>query len=108
MLFNYLLGIYCFYCNTYLDPYTGVYLNFLYEGSITCNKDHLVGNESDIQWQEKFCNYNCPYYYLYHKTGQCRCVQEETDCEGLTYNCNNLLGRKSYEEDLEEKNDKSN
>jgi len=52
MLFNYVLGIYCFECKKYLDPYTEVYHNFLYEGSITCDGDHLVGNESDLQWQE--------------------------------------------------------
>ena len=52
MLFNNLFGIYCFYCNRYYDPYTEVYLNVLYEGSIICPQDHLVGNESDPQWQE--------------------------------------------------------
>jgi len=52
MLFNQLLGIYCFLCKKYKDPHTEVYLNVLYEGSITCEKDHLVGNTSDPQWQE--------------------------------------------------------
>ena len=54
MLFNNLLGIYCFECKSYKDPYTEVYLNILYEGSITCPENHLVGNTTDQQWQE-FC-----------------------------------------------------
>ena len=52
MLFNQLFGVYCFYCKKYLDPYTEVYLNVLYEDSISCEQDHLVGNTSDLQWQE--------------------------------------------------------
>jgi hypothetical protein len=52
MLFNLLMGIYCFYCKKYLSPYTEVFLNVLYQGSITCNKDHLVGNDTDPQWKE--------------------------------------------------------
>ncbi len=51
MLFNLLFGIYCFECKKYIDPYE-VLLNVLYEGSITCDKDHLVGNDSDPQWVE--------------------------------------------------------
>ena len=51
MLFNYILGIYCFECKKYLDPYTEVYHNFLYEGSITCEKEHLVGNVWDLEWE---------------------------------------------------------
>jgi hypothetical protein len=101
MLFNYLLGIYCFYCNRYIDPYQ-VLLDVLYEGSISCDKDHLIGNQSDPQWQEYFYNYACPYYYLYHHVGQCRCVQEETNCEGLSYQCKNHYGKKAYEDDLKE------
>lgn len=108
MLFNYLWGIYCFYCNRYLNPYFEVYLDTLYGGSITCPKNHLVGNESDPQWQEYFYDYNCPHFYNYHNKGQCRCVQEEINCEGLIYYCNNNCGREAYEDDLKEQNDKSN
>ena len=50
MLFNYLVGIYCFKCKGYLDPYL-IFLNVLYEGSITCDKDHLIGNTDDLQWR---------------------------------------------------------
>jgi hypothetical protein len=51
MLFNYVLGIYCFECKKYLTHYE-VLLNVLYEGSITCDKDHIIGNTWDLQWQE--------------------------------------------------------
>jgi len=51
MLFNFLLGIYCFYCNKYYDPYTEIFLNIFYENSITCPKDHLVGHTFDPQWK---------------------------------------------------------
>jgi len=54
VLFNNLLGIYCFKCKRYYDFYTEVYLSVLYEGSITCPENHLVGNEQDPQWQEYF------------------------------------------------------
>ena len=108
MLFNYLLGIYCFFCKKYYNPYTETYLNVLYENSISCEKDHLIGNIRDLEWQEYFYNYNCPHYYIYHNKGQCRCVQEDTNCEGLVYNCDNYYGKKVYEDDLKEQNDKSN
>jgi hypothetical protein len=99
MLFNYVLGIYCFYCKKYYDPYTEVWLNLLYEGSISCEKEHLVGNESDFEWQEHFYNYECSYFYLYHNKPNCRCVQDVCNCFGLEDECENKLGRKSYEED---------
>ena len=54
MLFNLIMGIYCFTCKKYYDPHTEVYLNVLYENSITCPENHLVGNTTDQQWQE-FC-----------------------------------------------------
>jgi hypothetical protein len=54
MLFNNLLGIYCFYCKKYYNPCHEVYINLHYEGSITCPENHLVGNESDPQWIEFF------------------------------------------------------
>jgi len=93
--------IFCFYCNKWYNIYIDVFLNVLYEQSITCTENHLVGNQYDSEWLNYF--YGCPYYYLYHNKGQCRCIQEETNCEGLNYNCSNPLGKKSYEEDLEEK-----
>lgn len=46
----------------------------------------------------------CSYYYFYHKQGQCRCVQEETDCTGLKNKCKNIMGKKVYEDDVEDKN----
>jgi len=52
MLFNNLLGIYCFFCNRYCNPYTEVFLNVLYKNSISCDKDHLIGNTSDLEWRE--------------------------------------------------------
>ena len=53
MLFNTLFGIYCFECKKYIDPYQ-VLLDVLYKGSITCEHDHLIGNDSDPQWIEFF------------------------------------------------------
>lgn len=54
MIFNFLLGIWCHNCNRYLDPYIEIYINVLYENSITCSKNHLVGHVIDPQWQEYF------------------------------------------------------
>jgi len=50
MLFNLIFGIYCFECKKYYDPHTEVYLHILHEGSITCEHDHLLGYEWDLQW----------------------------------------------------------
>jgi hypothetical protein len=52
MLFNFLLGMWCDKCKNYKNPHIEIYLDVLYEGSITCDKDHLIGNDSDLQWQE--------------------------------------------------------
>jgi len=101
MLFNE-QGIYCFYCNKYysIDPFE-VFLNVLYDGSISCPKDHLIGNQNDKNWFLKF--EACSYYYEYHNEGQCRCIQDKCNCNGYEENCENKLGRKSYEKDLEDK-----
>lgn len=111
MLFNYILGIYCFKCKRYLDPYTEVYLSDGNgnESRIKCLKcDEDVGFTWDLAWRE-FWKEQCKYYYQYHNKGQCRCVQEETNCNGDEKNCENKLGKKCYEDDLkEDKNDKSN
>lgn len=54
MLFTFNQGIYCFECKNYKNPHTEVYLDVLYEGSITCGENHLVGNQSDPQWKQFF------------------------------------------------------
>ena len=46
-------GIFCFWCNKYIDPYL-VFLHVLFDGSITCDKNHLLGYEHDKVWQEFF------------------------------------------------------
>lgn len=102
MQINYLnKTIHCFYCHKDLRM-EEIFLDVLYEGSITCEKNHLIGNQSDKEWL--WLTSNCPYFYVYHNEGQCRCIQEKTNCNGQEENCENLLGKKSYEEDLEEKN----
>lgn len=92
----------CFYCNKdySLDPFE-IFLNVLYEGSISCLKDHLIGNQDDKEWL--WFTSNCLYFYIYHNKGQCRCIQDETECNGQEEFCENKLGRKSYENDLKEK-----
>jgi hypothetical protein len=40
---------YCFWCNKEIEL-KDIYLHVLYEGSITCDKNHLIGNESDEEW----------------------------------------------------------
>jgi hypothetical protein len=49
----------CFTCNAWANAYTEIFLHVLYEGSITCPKDHLLGNESDKEWQEWFGGKEC-------------------------------------------------
>lgn len=42
----------------------------------------------------------CGYFYVYHNTGQCKCVQDDTGCDGNTDDCENRLGRRSFEDDM--------
>lgn len=46
----------CFECNKWLG-FSKLFLHVLYEGSISCEENHLVGNESDMEWQ-KLCGLN--------------------------------------------------
>lgn len=41
--------IHCFYCNKDLGL-DKVFLNVLFETSITCEKDHIVGYTYDKEW----------------------------------------------------------
>lgn len=43
--------IYCFICQKWYDIYK-IFLHVFYEGSITCDKDHIIGNECDSEWIE--------------------------------------------------------
>jgi hypothetical protein len=53
VLFNHLLGIYCFHCKKYLDPYTEIYLFDGEEGRICCLEcDNVVGYTWDRTWIE--------------------------------------------------------
>lgn len=45
-------NIYCFNCNKWYDAYTQIFLHVLYEGSISCPNDHLVGNDFDKEWTD--------------------------------------------------------
>jgi len=88
--------IHCYSCNKDygLD---NIFLHLLWEGSITCPQDHLVGREEDYEWF--LLTQACQYYYLYHRKGYCRCVQNECNCFGIDEECSFPLGKKSYEEE---------
>jgi len=45
--------IFCFECNKWYDIYK-VYLYVTGETSITCVKNHFIGNEYDKEWQDFF------------------------------------------------------
>ena len=47
------LGIFCFWCNKYYSPYL-VFLHVLFDGSITCGQNHLLGYEHDKEWVNFF------------------------------------------------------
>lgn len=56
MLVNFVIEcVYCFWCNRWLDFHL-LYLNTLYDGSVTCEGNHLVGNEADKEWI-RLCGY---------------------------------------------------
>ena len=53
MIFNFVLGVYCFWCKKYCNPYTGIYLltNDEQEGSVNCLMcNHILGYTWDISW----------------------------------------------------------
>jgi len=45
--------VFCFWCNKWIDAHL-VLIDVLYEGSITCDKEHLIGNKQDLEWQTMF------------------------------------------------------
>ena len=52
MLFNYVLGIYCFHCKKYCNPHTEVFINVLGDETLSCNQGHLLGFTWDKEWQD--------------------------------------------------------
>lgn len=55
MLFNYVMGLYCFYCRKYYSPYTEVYLpdGSENEGRVSCLKcDNVLGYTHDLSWRK--------------------------------------------------------
>lgn len=51
MLINKKGETHCFWCNKDYKM-VDIYLDMEYEGSLSCPKDHLVGNQSDKEWKE--------------------------------------------------------
>jgi hypothetical protein len=92
--------IYCFYCNKEYNIYTEIFISFLFEESITCPQDHLIGNVNDLEWIEFFSE--CPFLILECNKLRCKCVDDLTDCEGNEKDCNYPIGKKSYEDDIKE------
>jgi len=86
---------YCIGCKEWIGIYPCEYL--LVNDSIQCFNFHHCGWIWDI--------FPCEYYYIYHHQGQCRCIQEECNCFGNEEECDNPIGKKSYEQDLEEINE---
>lgn len=107
MIFNHLLGIWCANCNSYKNPHLEVYLpdGSENEGRIKCLKcDIDIGFTWDLSWIE-YWKEDCQFYYFYHNKSQCRCVQEETNCEGKESDCNYKAGKECYLADLGEENE---
>lgn len=46
--------VYCAGCKAWYSLHTEVFLHVLYEGSVTCKKDHLVGHEHDKEYIDIF------------------------------------------------------
>jgi len=86
----------CFACGED-KPLDKIELNVLYEGSLSCEKEHLIGNQRDIEWI--YLSSPCKYLMIYHNKLLCRCNGEETNCNGITDDCDFLLAKRSYEND---------
>lgn len=91
--------IHCFQCSKDYDIYKDIWLNILYEGSLTCPEDHLCGNQEDKEWLWFVAN--CSHFYLYHNEPTCKCVDEKCYCNGNDEYCHNELAKKCYKEERE-------
>ncbi len=102
MKLNHNDSIHCFECNK--DYFVEeIFVNFLYIGSISCPKNHLIGNEWDKEWI--YLTSPCSLLYFQYNKLMCKCVDEETPCNGIIDECYYKLGRQSYLDDLKEKNE---
>ena len=93
--------ILCFECDDWLNAHTQVFLDVLYEGSLSCEHNHLIGNQTDREWIALFGT-ECKFDYLYHNELRCRCVDENCRCRGIEELCDFPNGKRAYEQDLEE------
>jgi hypothetical protein len=84
---------YCKECKKWVSIFPCEYL--LLYNSVQCMNLHHNGFYHDI--------FPCEHYYLYHSKGQCRCIQEETDCFGNEEECSYILARLCFEADKKEK-----
>lgn len=89
--------IWCHICNKWIDKYTEIHI---FDKDVYCFFCLNKGLYTHLGFD--FEAFPCEYYYLYHRKGQCRCIQEETSCRGDEDNCENELGRECYEQDLKE------
>jgi hypothetical protein len=89
--------IWCHNCYKWISKFTDI---FIINKDVYClfcaNKKRITHLGFDFE------AFPCEYYYLYHKKGQCRTCQEETNCRGDTDNCENELGRECYKADKKE------
>jgi hypothetical protein len=83
--------IHCFQCNQDLD-FSQIYLDIFYQGSISCEKEHIIGNQSDLEWLYLIAP--CNYFYLYHNEPNCRCIQDKCNCFGIEEKCDSPNGKK--------------
>jgi len=85
----------CFWCNKDIS-FAEIELNVLYNGSISCKQEHLIGDVDDLEW--KIMIAQCPYFYLYYQDTMCKCVQQKAQCYGIEDDCNYPIGKMSYEQ----------
>jgi len=92
--------IYCHTCKTWLDKFTDI---LIINDDVICLfcSNKWIWSHLGFRWEA----FPCEYYYLYHKKGQCRTCQEETNCKGNEDNCENEQGKECYEQELKEQND---
>jgi hypothetical protein len=89
--------IWCHYCLKWINKYIDI---LLLEEDVFCLLcyDDKKGIRTHLGYRKDL--FPCKYYYEDHYRGNCRCVQEETNCNNNEENCEYPLGRTSYEEEL--------
>lgn len=89
--------IWCFKCGNWILKSTEI---LVVDKDVYCLKCYTSECQTHLGYYWDL--FPCEHYLEYHDKGQCRCIQDVTECHGNEDNCQYLLARICYENDQEE------